>query len=202
MSWVLTLAFTANVFAASPVQELERSLDAYQYSMQVEWDQKDQSVYSAKTEAFFAELGDLMKNGNVSKGDLIAMLEKKVTDKKAVASIKAQLSSVTSADSSAELAKILSENSDKFYSRGASWNGDVVSIGLGVLVVGVLAYAIWWSATHECVAYENQYVCSSTGGGYCGGSYGGGYYSGGYYNCGPQYVYCGYQDVCVEYAKK
>ena len=170
--------------------------------MTVDWDQKDQSFYAAKTEAFYAELGELMKNGNVSKADLIAMLETKVADKKAVEAIKAKLTTVASADSSAELAQILSQNSDKFYSRGASWNGEVVSIGLGVLIVGVIAYAIWWSATHECVAYENQYVCSTTGGGYCGGSYGGGYYSGGSYHCGPQYTYCGYQDVCTEYAKK
>lgn len=198
LSLFVAFAFTANVMAATaPVQELERTLDNYQYSMTVEWNQKDQAFYQEKTEAFFAELGTLMNNGSVTQADLMKVLEKKVTDKKQIEAIKAKLSGI-SANSNAELAKVLSQNIDQMYSRGASWNGEVLTIGLGVLVVGALAYAIIWSLTHKCVAYEQAYVCNSYGTNY-GGYYGGGYYNG-YYGGG--YTYCGYQDVCTDYEKK
>lgn len=197
MSWILAFAMTANVFASTATQELERSLDNYQYAMTVDWDQKDQTFYSQKTEAFFQELGNMMKDGSVSQADVVAVIEKKVTDKKQLAALKSQVSSIN-ASTPAELAKVLSENSSKFYSRGASWEGEALTIGLGVLVVGVLAYAVWFSATHKCVAYGQAYTCTNYGS-YYGGSYGG-YSYGGYY--GGSYSYCGYQSVCTDYEKK
>jgi hypothetical protein len=202
VSWVLLFCLTANVFAsAANMQELEKSLDDYQYSMTVDWDQKDKAFYSQKTEAFFAKLGNLMKDGQVSQAEVMALVEKKVADKNVVSSIKAQLANVSSVASSSELANILRDNADKFYTKGASWNGDTtLTVGIVAVVVGVIGYAIWFAATHKCVAYSQQYVCNSYGnGGYYDG-YGGGYYGSNYGYSSS--TYCGYQDVCTEYVKK
>ena len=107
---------------------------------------------------------------------------------------------------------VVKESAEDLYAKGASWNGEVIiGVGLGIVLVGALVYSIWWSATHEYVAYENQYVCNTYNNCY----YSGGSVSGGYsydvwgnwvqpgYTCyGPATTTCGYQDVCTQYAKK
>ena len=83
ISALLCFCLTFNVMAASgTVQELERALDEYQYSLTVEWDQKDAAFMTEKTEAFYQTLAVLMQKGLTEKEimDLVAKKSKNPKD--------------------------------------------------------------------------------------------------------------------------
>lgn len=162
LSLVLCLVLSMNVFAASSsVGEFERSLDNLQYSMTVEWDQKDKEFYEQISKKFFGEMEHMMANGQLTQEQVMSVLEKKVSNKKALEAIKLKLSLMGKV-SEAQLAEVLKDSTKEMYSQGASWNGDVVTpviIGVVVLAVG---YLIWFHATHECNSYNTTYTCSNT----------------------------------------
>lgn len=162
MSLVLSLIFTMNVFAASgTVGEFERSLDNLQYSMTVEWDQKDQEFYDQVSQKFFSEMEHMMANQQLTTEQVMAVLEKKVSNKKALEAMKLKLSMMGKV-SEKELAQVLKDSSKEMYTSGASWNGDIVTpvlIGVAVLAIG---YLIWFHATHECNSYNTSYSCANT----------------------------------------
>lgn len=207
VSLLVAFCFSLNVMASTgTVAELERAMDDYHYSLSVEWDQKDQAFYDAQTKAFFAKLEKLIKEDGMSKEEIMKLVEKKANNQTVVNALKLKLSLLSKGASAEEMAAIVRESAKDMYSQGASWNGSVVvPVVIGLLVAAVIGYSIWWDANHECVAWENQYVCNTYndchyyGGGY--DPYYGGYY-GGSYCYGSSYTTCGYADVCVEYAKK
>lgn len=208
VSLLVALCFSVNVMASTgTVQELERYLDDYHYSLSVEWDQKDQAFYDIKTKEFFGKLEKLIKEDGLSQDQIMTLVEKKTNNKAVVDALKLKLSLLSPGSSAEEMAAMVKESTKDMYAQGASWNGSVIiPVAVGLLVAAVVGYAIWWDATHECVAYETQYVCNTYnnchyyGGGY-DPYYGGGYY-GGTYCHGGSYTTCGYTDVCTEYAKK
>ncbi len=187
----LSLCLTLNVFAASAGQlQLERELDEYNYVLSVEWDQKDKNVYEAETAKFLQKVSQLMILEGLSSSDLISLAQKRTKNKAALEAIKLRLSLQGPAKSEADLLQILKENSGEFYSKGASWNGDVVLIGGVVLLLAALiAYTIWFDANHVCVASEERYECNSTT---QNDSWG---------NPSTNTV-CGFRDVCIAYEKK
>lgn len=212
VSLLVAFCFSLNVMASTgTVQELERHMDDYQYALSVEWDQKDQAFYDAQTKNFFEKMSKLVAAG-LTQDEVLKMVEAKTKNKVALEALKLKISLLSKNASAEELAAIVKESAKDLYSEGASWNGEVVfSVVIGLVVIGALAYSIWWSATHECVAYENQYVCTQqsdcyyTGGSVSGGySYDmwGNYVQPGYTCYGAPRTVCGYQDVCTEYAKK
>ena len=191
LSLLLVLCFSANVIAGS-TSGLERALDEYQFALTVEWDQKDQKFYDAKTQAFFAEVGSLIKEKGLKQEEIIALAEKKINNKQTVEALKLKLNLIGNVKNSSELASVLKEVSKDMYSKGASWNGDaVLTTGLVVLVVAVVGYAIWFGATHTCVEYSERWECDSRT------------------DCGTDYygsvcytdTTCGWNDYCVRYEK-
>jgi hypothetical protein len=208
ISLLIAFCFSLNVMASTgTVQELEKALDDYHYSLSVEWDQKDQAFYDSKTKEFFSKMESMIKNDGLTQEQVLTLVSKKVNNPKVVESLKLKAALMGKAASAEELAKMIKDSTDDMYAQGASWNGQViVPVVIGLLVVAAISYSIWWGATHECVAYEQQYVCNtynncSYSGGYYDPYYGGGYY-GGSYCYGGSYTTCGWADVCTEYAKK
>lgn len=206
VSLFVAICFSLNVMASTgTVQELEKMMDDYHYSMSVEWDQKDQAFFNAKTQEFFAGLENLIKTNGLTKEQLLSIVEKKVSDKAIVDAIVLKMGLLSSTANAAELANLVKETAKDMYAKGASWNGSaIVPVAMGLLIAGVIGYAIYWSATHKCVAYEQRYVCNTYNNCYYGGSYDpyyGGYY-GGSYCYGGTYTTCGYQNVCTAYEKK
>lgn len=206
-SLLLAFCFTFNVMAASgTVSEFERAMDDYHYALSVEWDQQDQAFYDARTKEFFSRLKNLIGNEGLSGEQIMTVVEKRAGNKTAVNALKLKMELIQKNSSSEDLAALIKESSREIYAQGASWNGQaIVPVAIGLLIAGAIGYAVWWSATHECVSYENQYVCNTYsncsyyGGGY-NPNYGGGYYGGSY--CYGSYTTCGYENVCTQYAKK
>ncbi len=189
-SLLLVLCFSANVFAGSTAS-LERAMDEYQFALTVEWDQKDQKVYKAKTDAFFAEMSKIISQEGLKQEEILSVADKKMKNKAQLEALKLKLALAGKANSSSELANILQSSVKDMYQSGASWNGEAVLPILGGLALAALiGYAIWFSATHECVAYESRWECNS------------------YSECDTYGDYCwteescGYQDYCTQYVKK
>ncbi|MES2527222.1 MAG: hypothetical protein V4598_09040 [Bdellovibrionota bacterium] len=192
LSIVLALTFSLNVFAGTATAELEKSLDNYQYALTVEWDQKDQKFYDAKTAAFFKELGSLIQEKGLKQEEIIALAEKKIANKQTVEALKLKLALIGNVRSQSELAAVLKDVSKDMYSKGASWNGDaVLTTGLIVLVVAVVGYAIWFSATHKCVEYSERWECDTRTD--CGTDY--------YGSVCYSDTTCGWNDYCTRYEK-
>jgi hypothetical protein len=210
VSLLIAFCFSLNVMASTgTIQELERSLDDYHYSLNVEWDQKDQKFYDSKTKEFFDKLETLIKEEGLSQKEIINLVERKVNNKTLVESMKLKLSLMGKATSSEELARMVQESTKDMYAQGASWNGEViVPVVIGLLVAAAVAYSIWWNSNHECVQTESQYVCTNYNNcGVMAGTTGvyDPYYTGPTFGTqcnGLGYTTCGYADVCTEYAKK
>jgi hypothetical protein len=206
LSLLVAFCFSLNVLASTgTVQELERVLDDYHYSLAVEWDQKDQAFFNAKTEVFFSKLANLMKEDGLSQAQIMTLIEKKSGNKKMVDALQLKMSLMSKGVTTKELTDLVKSSSKDLYAQGASWNGEVVyTVAIGLLVAAIVGYSIWWEKNHECVAYENRYVCETFNN--CTYSsvnydpYYGSYYGGNY--CFGSYTTCGYVDVCTEYQKK
>jgi hypothetical protein len=190
LSFLLVLCFSVNVMAGSTAG-LERAMDEYQFSLTVEWDQKDQKVYQAKTDAFFAEMAKIISQEGLKQEEILAVAEKKMKNKAQLEALKLKLALAGKASSNAELAKVLQDSVKDMYQSGASWNGEAVLPILGGLALAALiGYAIWFSATHECVAYDSRWECHA------------------YDHCDAygEYCYsdssCGWEDYCTQYVKK
>lgn len=187
---VLLFCLSLNTFAATgTIQELSSAFDEYQYALTVEWDQQDKSFQEAQTKAFFQKISLLMSEG-LTQEKVLAMAEAKMANKEALAALKAKLTVLNRFESPEQLAKFLSQNSKMFYAQGASWNGSVDPM-TALLVVGIAAiigYAIWFTATHECVAYDQRWECSSDT----------------YYDDYGSYTdtSCGWESYCTRWVKK
>ena len=163
MSLLVAFCFSMNVFAATgSIEALERTVDEYQYSLSVDWDQKDSKFYDAQTSAFFAKLQKLIKEEGLSQKEVMSFVESKMSNKQALEALKLKASMIAKTNNAEELAKLVRDASKDFYAQGASWNGSsVVPVVIIAVIVGVIAYTVWFNATHECIAYESRYVCNS-----------------------------------------
>lgn len=174
ISMILALTLSMNVFADAVVS-LERSLNDYQYALTVEWDQKDPEFYQIKTKEFFERMTSLIKEEGLSQGEILKFAETKM-DKSAVEALKMKLSLLSKNSSVEELIQAIKESSEIFYASGASWNGEILeSIAIGLIVAGLIGYAIWFNANNDCVSYGERLVCNTK---------------------------CRYTKVCTEYVKK
>jgi hypothetical protein len=187
ISSLLILCFSFNVMSSTgTIQELEKALDNYQYSMTVEWDQKDQAFVAETTEEFYSSVSELMDRG-LTQQDLMSVIAKKVRHPKDLEALKIHMSTLIGKTSTtSELAQVIAQNSKNLYANGASWDGSVIITGAVVVaIVGILGYAIWFDTTHTCVAYERGTQCGWTS----------------YYYDGPQYWQCWPTTYCVQYVK-
>lgn len=190
VSFFLAFFISFNVLANSgTIQEFEKAFDNYQYSLIVEWDQKDEAFFNAKTNEFNSHLKGAFANG-LTQEQLLTFLESKIQNKKALEAIKLKASLLPKDLSQEELMIELKDASKDIYSQGASWNGDtVLAVVFGALFVYMLSFAaraIYQELTHECVKTESRYSCTdrcSLIDNYCRND-------------------CGYSDVCLEWVKK
>lgn len=149
---MLLICFSVNTFAAS---NLETIIDDFQYTMSVEWDQKDMKFHEAQTRIFIEKLAA----SGATNEELLTLVENKTQDKKMLEAIKLKLK-LSPIESKDELARILSENSKAFYSKGASWNGDAVSaIGVAAVVI-ILGYVIYHAVAYKCVETDYRFQCT------------------------------------------
>lgn len=210
VSLFLALCFSLNVMASTgTIQQLEKSLNEYQYSLSVEWDQKDQAFYDARTQEFFGKIEKLIKEDGLTKEEILAFASLKAKNKELIDALKLKLSLLDKNVSAEELSRVVAEVTNDLYSKGASWNGEILFPVIGIIiVVAVLGYSYWWDANHECVKTESVYTCNTYDS--CTGMSVGGLRNP--YHAGPimpnpscigfPITHCGWGEACTEYVKK
>lgn len=161
ISLVLLFCLSLNVMAdTAGVLKLERQLDDYKYAMTVEWDQKDVKFKDAKTKEFYAGLEKLVREDGVSQLEIMALMEKKFVNHKALEALRLKLALLGNAKSPETLAKALEDSSKDMYTQGASWNGEIViPLAIGIIVVAVIAYKWWWEKNHVCDQWQETDGC-------------------------------------------
>lgn len=144
---------------ASPLSNIEKSLDDYQFAMTVEWDQKDQAFSKHQTEKFLAEIQQAIAEG-VTKEEIFGLAQIKMKSPQAVEALKLKVTLLTSsATNPAQLAEILQTSSTDFYHQGASWNGEIGEYALWAGLALFVGFAIWFAVTYECVESERYRDC-------------------------------------------
>ena len=196
---LLAMVFCLNSFAATGVaDDFARLVDDYQYSLTVDWDQKNPAVEDQITKKFFLGLDQLTKEKGLKIEEIEKMVTAKVKDPKALEAIRVKIALLGKNPNQREVMELLKAESKNLYSAGASWNGEAVMVyGLVIVFAALTAYAIYFQLTHECVRWEENdyktcyaetdYGCDSMG-----------------WDCGTVYTgrtVCDYESYCAEYVK-
>lgn len=156
ISFLIMLSLSFNVLAQSgSIHALEKSIDEYQYALSVEWDQKDSSFHDQQTDIFLKKMDALIQEEGLEKEQVRALAKSKIKDEAAYKALELKMGLLSGANSSKELIELLKENSKEFYSKGASWNGEVFfENAIIVAVVIAVAYSVYFHSTHKCASYE------------------------------------------------
>jgi len=155
MMMVLSI-FTVHANAASQ-NSLKTVFDELNYSLSVEWDQKDKDFYTAQMKKFSSELRELQAKG-LTNAQLIEFVKSEVKNEKVARDLETAFNMISITKmSSEEASNYMVETMKKSYSAGASWNGEVfLYLGIGVLLVAA-AIAVGGNVS---VSNGGGYYCS------------------------------------------
>lgn len=140
----LSLLFSLFVSSAqaNTLTGLKSAVDEFQYSLNVEWDQKDKSVYKKEADKFLAQIEILRAQGLTTQQFTQFMLSE-VKDAKLAKELETALMMVEIQDlSSSEASNLVFQTVNQHYSKGSSWNG-MASVTKGVLIAGLVGLAIY-----------------------------------------------------------
>jgi len=164
--FVAFLAFAMVSVQASAVSNnsLKAAFDELNYSLSVEWDQKDRAFYDAQMKKFTDTVQELQAKG-MSNADLVAFATANIKDKNLAKEVQTAMSLVQiNKLSGAEARKLVLDTVGKNYSAGASWSSDGVLYGalIVLLIVAAVAGAGSYGGTRGGgggVGCYDDYVC-------------------------------------------
>lgn len=153
---IIAVAFSTTSVFANTNSGLKAAFDELNYSLTVEWNQKDKAFYDAQMNKFNASLKELQAKG-LTNAEMLEFAKSEVKDTRIAREIETAFNMIQIQKMSrSDAAEYMTQTMKKSYSTGASWNGEAfLYIGLGVLLVAV--------------------ALAGAAGGYTGGGNGGGY---------------------------
>jgi len=153
---------------ASTNDGLKAAFDELNYSLTVEWDQKDKDFHATQMKKFTAAIRELQSKG-LTNAQLVDFAKSQVKNAQVAKDLETALNMIQiNKMSAAEANKYIIDTMKKSYSAGASWNGEVfIYLAVGVLIVA-LAVAIAGSSSssggghssQNCY-YDDVYVCDT-----------------------------------------
>ena len=146
---ILTLSF--NTFANAPIsqmKQLKTAFDQLNFSLQVEWDQKDKKFYNKKVGEFHKSLKELQAQG-LSNKELLEFIKQNIQDKKLAGDIDDLFSTIQSSKMTGKEARAFAlEYVSRNYATGANWLGDASSaVLLAGLIIAIALLAVVASPT-------------------------------------------------------
>lgn len=155
---------------ASTNDGLKAAFDELNYSLTVEWDQKDKDFHATQMKKFTASIRDLQSKG-LTNAQLVDFAKSQVKNAQVAKDLETALNMIQiNKMSGAEANKYIIDTMKKSYSAGASWNGEVfIYLAVGVLIVA-LAVAIAGSSSSSSSSsngggsscyYDDVYVCDT-----------------------------------------
>ena len=139
----LAFAFVSVQANAVSNNSLKKAFDELNYSLSVEWDQKDRAFYDAQMSKFTGQVQELQAKG-LTNAELMTFATANIKDAKLAKEVKNAMTLVQINKMSAKDArKLLLDTVGKNYSAGASWSNDGILYGalIVLLIVAVVAGA-------------------------------------------------------------
>jgi hypothetical protein len=141
---VLMLAlsiFTVQAHATTQ-QGLKAAFDELNYSLTVDWDQKDEAFKNDQMKKFTAVLRDLQAKG-LTNAQLVEFVKSEVKDAKVAKDVETAFNMISiNKMSPAEANNYMMETMKKSYSVGASWSGEATGIILAAALVVVIVAVV------------------------------------------------------------
>ncbi len=189
LSAIIVFCFTMNLYASTgALNELSAAMDEYQYSMTVDWDQKDQAFKNKQIEALSAKMGQLFKQGLTAQ-DVNVLVENRFKNSQAAEAAKMKIAMMGNNITPANVVELLKTNSSEIYSNGASWNGNTQYFVWGGVVVAIIAIAVaysqWQNKNYTCTATAIADYCTDR-------------YDCDNYGCSYEYTDCGSYERCIK----
>lgn len=162
ISLLVVALFLIGQANATTVQGLKEAFDEFNYSMNVEWDQKDQIARDVYTKRFYQNLEDLRAQG-LTNEEFLSFISSELKDQKIAQDLETLTTFISINQMSAEEAnQLFTEHFKKTYSRGASWSDDGLPLWYKITVgvfAGLFILAIIKGAPME-VSVEYTTGCS------------------------------------------
>ena len=154
----LTLILMTVQVQASTHDGLKTAIDELTYSLNVEWDQKDQSFYDQKMDAFKAKLASYKANG-MTNADLLNFIMSETKNESLRKNIDLAFTQIAiNKLSEKQSLELIQDANKKSYQQGASWSVNWHTVGMvaiGLLLVG------WVIGFASCISDQNSTVTSS-----------------------------------------
>jgi hypothetical protein len=152
---LLILMLSFQTMASAPVNhlnELKSAFDRLNFSIQVQWDQKDKMFYNAKVNEFKKTVETLQESG-LTNEELIEFIKRNIKDDNIAQDVDKLFETIkTSSMTKVEARKFIIDYVGKNYSQGASWMG---SASATILLVGLLIVLAVVATAGTTVYYEN-----------------------------------------------
>lgn len=164
LALVLSLAIFSAQADSGVHGSLKAAFDELNYSLTVEWDQKDKDFFQHEMEKFQKTVSTLRAQG-LSNEELVEFMISNVKDEAAAADLKQMFEMARAQKLSPEEVEVMSrELVNRHYNRGAAWIGTVLIVGaaLIVIIVGVTALMLW-DASNNPENCHYDYVCDAYG---------------------------------------
>lgn len=140
----ITLILALSIFSVSAMANthdgLKAAFEEFNYSITVEWDQKDASFLNAKKLELSQAIGALEAEG-MTRLELITFAKSQIKDAAVAKSLDAVLDAVAMNTLTAEQAQdIMIKAMENSQSSGANWNGTIIitPIGLVILILVII----------------------------------------------------------------
>ncbi len=177
----LAMAIFSVQASASTHDGLKAAFDEMNYSLSVEWDQKDQAFYETNLKKFTSTIRELQKAG-LTNEEMITFTKSQIKDAKVAKDLETALSVITiNKMDTEEASKYMMNSMKRVYSEGAAWSGGVAVSVVVVLVLATLLIAAAASTPSRSIGYNTCYDDCY-------------YYD---YQCG--YDWFGYAQYCTDY---
>lgn len=153
---LLMLTSFTHAFAMTPVQEtsalskaLDQTFNEMNYSLNVEWDQKDQVYFNNTVDGFEKQIKDLQAQGLTNK-ELIDYTLAKVKDKQIQNDITEISKVINETEMTADQARDFAlEKLNSTHSQGASWSGSKKGIKLAIILALIIIIVCATDGDHD-----------------------------------------------------
>lgn len=139
VTFLLALSIFSVTAHASAQNGLKEAFDELNYTLTVEWDQKDKVVYNKAMDKFNTTLASLQEQG-LSTQEMVEFVKSEVKDAKVAKELQTAFNMIQiNRMSPADASNYMMETMRRSYNQGASWNGSGVVVGVFVAVLLVAA---------------------------------------------------------------
>ncbi len=162
-----TMVFSFFIVQANAASNagLKAAFDELNYSLSVEWDQKDKTFYTEQMKTFTAEIHELQAKG-LTNQQLIEFVKAEVKNEKVAKDLETAFNMISINKMSAEDAsQYMVETMKRSYSVGASYQGEVAvlaAVGLLFIVAAIVVGAMGSSYSGGGSSCVDTYVCDTS----------------------------------------